>query len=393
MRMPVIICLISGIFLAGCTTTPPSKPSPTEMAKLVRDHLILMDGNDLSPVVSQVKDNEIVFLGETHNEKYLLETGGVLAVALTAERPVVWAYESGYGSHLLMEEISLGKNKGLTFPRCPETIRSFNANCNPEQKILMTATDIENSIHKWESIEWKSIPVKFLQLLAGKSSSKNVTKEINEKIALLPEQDTFNKMDSYLNDLDRLFCKHFKTFSNEDQEENHFSMDLLNESNRYGYYSKILYPNHKLNPSQFQKVYDIRFRYFCKTIERAYKKARKRNGILICQVGNWHIDSSHRCEARYFEKTYSKTKGKTVSIRLIPLYSDKKKDENERVQDIDINVKNLMGNRRYSYLDLNELKKNAGQTLAWSQHYTHRDPKYDGVLYVRISPKNSDENE
>jgi hypothetical protein len=190
-----------------------------------------------------------------------------------------------------------------------------------------------------------------------------------------------------LKDLEDLFHRHFETFSSEDQEEILFSMEFLKESNRYIYYCKIIYPNHKLNPSQFRLVYDIRLRYFCKTIERAYKKAQKRNGILICQVGNWHIDSSHQCEARYFERKYSQTKGKTASIRLIPVYSDQKSNGDESVSEIDIAVKTLMGNNRYGYLDLNELKKDAWQTLVWSNHFTHRGPKYDGLLFVNVEQK------
>lgn len=217
--------------------------------------------------------------------------------------------------------------------------------------------------------------------MAGWSSCRTVTKTINEKIALLTEQDTFKKMDVYLKDMDRLFRRHSETFSTEDWEEIQFSMDLLRASNRYEYLAES---SKDWKRERFWDIYSIRYRYFKKTIERAYEKARKRSGMLICLVGHWHVDVSHRCEAKYFKERYSLTKGKTASIRLVPLYSDKSKRRDENVQEIDVSVNNLMGNSDYGYLDLNELKKDANQNLAWSDYFTHRVPKYDGLLFVRV---------
>lgn len=380
MRVLYLLGMFSGVLLAGCVTSTPPAPSQAEITRLVQDHLIVIKNSDFEPVVSKMKDKEIIFLGEAHGIKALNRTSGELAVALAAERPVVWAQESCYGSYLWMEAVSLGKQKDLNPWPGPEIIINFNSNRSPEKKILMTAIDIYHSIDTD-----KPGYIQYLQFLAGWSSCRTVTKTINEKIALLSEQDTFDKMDSYLKDLDRLFRRYSETFSSEDWEEIQFSMDLLRASCRYEYLTAN--EDWDKNAKRFWDIYSIRYRYFNKTIERAYEKARKRSGMLICLVGSWHVDLSHRCEAKYFKERYSLTKGKTASIRLIPLYSDKNKNRNKNVQEIDISVNNLMGNSDYGYLDLNELKKDAKQNLAWSNYFTHRGPKYDGLLFVRAEKK------
>jgi len=374
----LIISVAADIFLTGCVTTKPPAPSQEELTSLIRNHLVLLEYPDFEPVVSRLKNKEIVFLGEVHHVEALIQTGGALTVALAKKKPAVWAHECCYSTYPLMEAISMGKEENLIPWNCPETIQSFNSTHSSEKKILMTAVDIEYSVYKH-----KPGTVRFLQFLASRSSSESATKILNKKIAFLTEQDTFNKMNEYLKDLDCLFRRHFETFSSEDQEEILFYIDLLKASNRYGYLNQD--NDWKKSGSRFWKVYNIRYRYFNKTIERAYEKARKCGGILICQLGEWHIDASHRCEAQYFERKYRLTKGKTASIRLIPLYSDQEKNHSENIPEIDITVKNLMGNSRYGYLDLNELTEDAVQMLAWSDYFTHDGPKYDGLLFIHVN--------
>lgn len=142
MRELALMSILTGALLTGCTTAIPSAPSQAEITKLVQDHLIVIKGSDFEPIVSKMKDKEIVFLGEVHRINALNRTSGELAVALAAERPVVWAHECCYGAYPRMEAVSLAKEKDLIPWNCPEIIINFNSNRSPEKKILMTAIDI-----------------------------------------------------------------------------------------------------------------------------------------------------------------------------------------------------------------------------------------------------------
>jgi hypothetical protein len=149
-------------------------------------------------------------------------------------------------------------------------------------------------------------------------------------------------MNVYLKNLKKLFLQHFGTFSSVDQEEILFSLDLLRASNRFYQYSAA-----GGIAEFFYRPLDIRQKYFSKTIERAYRKAKKRKAILLCLVGSSHIYSDHKykCEARYFAEHYPLTKGKVATINLVPLYSDIREVEGadvERHNGIDSIVKALM---------------------------------------------------
>jgi len=141
------------------------------------------------------------------------------------------------------------------------------------------------------------------------------------------------------------------------------------------------------------RPWDIRTKYFIKTIERAYQKAQKRKAILMCRVGAPHASLTKKYfEARYFAKKYSPTKGKVASIGLVPLYYDVRETNDnvtEKYNDIDSIVKTLMKDYEYSYLSLPDLQKNTNNSFKWSKYYSSSGPKYDGLLFVRIE-KNSD---
>lgn len=275
-----------------------------------------------------------------------------------------------------MEAASFGNPKAAKSIRIPKCIQEFNSSqTDDENKILMTAIDIEHTIyHK------KTDPVLFLQDLASRSTSDTAVQTINKEVAQLTAQDTYDKMNRYLKKLKEVFLQHFDTFSSEDQDEILFYFDLLQASNRYQYIKE-----------DWQRAHPIRYRYFKKTIKRAYQKARKRKAILLCRVGNWHISLKDKTEARYFARDYSLTKGKVASIGLVPLYYDihEMKDTGaEKHKDIDSIVKMLMKDYEYSYLSLSELQKSTSNSFKWSKYYSSSGPKYDGLLFVKIE-KNS----
>jgi len=347
-------------------------PAPAQLQDLLKQNLVLLPDNKFENLPPSLKENEIIFLGEIHNVKPLIQAASRLAVYLATYKRVVYAIESCYGSHPLLEAVSLGNEKPINPMLYTETIRAFNSNQTADRKILMTAIDLEHSIYNN-----KKETVLFLQDLAGRSTSDAARRIIQKDIPQLTTQDTFDKVKRYLKNLKKVFMQHFDTFSPEDRDEILFSMELLTASNHYQYIME-----------DWQSAQNIRYRYFKKTIKRAYQKAQKRKAILLCRVGGYHVSlSGKNSEARYFARDYSLTKGKVAAIRLVPLYYDVR-ETNETVteehNDIDSIVKTLMKDDEYSYLSLSDLQKNTNNSFKWSKYYSNSGPKYDGLLFVRI---------
>jgi len=355
-------------------------PAPAQLEDLLKRNLVLLPDNRFENLPPSLKDNEIIFLGEQHNIRPLIQAASRMAVYLATYKPVVYAVESCYGLSPFMEAASLGNPKTAKPMRgIPECIQAFNSNQTVDKKILMTAIDLEHSIY-----HTKSDTILFLQDLASRSTSDAAMQAINKEVAQLTAQDTYGKMNRYLKKLKKVFSQHFDTFSSEDQDEILFSMELIIASNNYQYISRGI-------RKSWQNPYEFRYRYFKKTIERAYQKAQKRKAILLCRVGSWHISSDHKCEARYFAQDHPLTKGKVAIIRMIPLYYDIHETNDiitEEHNDIDSIVKTLMKDDEYSYLSLPKLQKNTTHSFKWSKYYSSSGPKYDGLLFVRIE-KNS----
>ena len=376
-----VLCYCSLFSLSSCTLMTNTVPAPTQLSNLLKQNLVLLPDNDFEHLPPSLKENKIIFLGEIHKVKPLIQAASRLAVYLATYKPVVYALELVYGAHPLMEAVSLGAEKQINPMQYTETIRAFNANQTEDKKILLTALDIEHSIYNNKK-ETKL----FLQELANRSTSDAASYAISEEVTHLTVQDTYGKMNRYLEKLKKVFSQHFDTFSSEDRDEILFSMELLTASNRYYQYKAAGGITEALT-----RPWDIRHKYFIKTIERAYRKAQKRKAILLCRVGTAHARLDHKLEAWYFAKKYSRTKGRVGSIGLIPLYYDTSETNDtvtEKYNDIDSIVKILMKDYEYSYLPLSELQKNSKNSFKWSKYYSNSAPKYDGLLFVRIE-KNS----
>jgi len=372
------LCCVSLLFLSSCTSITNTAPTPAQFEDLLKQNLLFLSDNNFEHLPSDLKENEIIFIGEIHNIKPLAKASERLAVYLANYRPVVYAVEAVYGLGTFLEAASLGNPKTARI-RIPECIQEFNSNQAVGKKILMTAIDLEHAIY-----HTKSGTVLFLKELASRSNSDTASQTINEEVAQLTAQNTYDKMNRYLKKLKKVFLQHFDTFSSEDQDEIMFSMELLTASNRYQYISRGIKKDWK-NPQ------NIRYRYFKKTIIRAYQKAQNNKALLLCRVGSWHASLDYKSEARYFAKDYSLTKGKVASICLVPLYYDiRETNDNvtEKHSDIDSIVKTLMKDDEYSYLSLSDLQKNTTNSFKWSKYYSSSGPKYDGLLFVKIE-KNS----
>ncbi len=375
------LCCVALFFLSSCTLMTNTGPAPAQLEDLLRQNLVLLSDNNFEKLPASLKENEIIFLGEyEHHSGPLILAAARLAVDLASYRPVVYALESGYGSHPSMEAVSLG-NKKYNPMLYPETIRAFNADQTADKKILLTAIDIEHRIFYKDKKE----VVLFLQELANRSTSDAARRIIQKDIPQLTTQDTFDKVNRYLKKLKAVFLQYLDTFSSEDQDEILFSLDLLQASNRfYQYTADRGIGGFFLTPWGWE----IRHKYFIKTIERAYRKAEKRKAILLCRVGTLHASLTDKdYEARYFAKKYSPTKGKVASIGLVPLYYDIRETNDtitEKHNDIDSIVKTLMKDYEYSYLSLSKLQENTNNSFRWSKYYSNSGPKYDGLLFVKM---------
>jgi hypothetical protein len=370
-----LLCCVPLLLLSSCTSTTNTALTPAQINNLLSQNLVLLPDNKFENLPPSLKENEIIFLGETHNVKPLIQASDKLSVYLASHKPVVYADEGCYGLGPFMEAASLGNPKTAMPMRLPECILEFNSNQTEDKRILMTAIDIEHSIY-----HSKATTVRFLLDLASRSTSDTASQAINKEIAQLTAQDTYDKMNRYLKKLKDVFLQHFDTFSSEDKDEILFSMELLAASNRYQYVNRGIIKS-------WQNPQEIRYCYFNKTIERAYKKAQKNKAILLCRVGSWHISMDYKCEARYFAKDYSLTKGKVATILLVPLDYDASEINDavtEKYNDIDSVVKTLMKDNEYSYLSLSDLQKNTNNSFNWSKYYSNSGPKYDGLLFVKI---------
>lgn len=377
-----VFCYAALCFLSSCALKSNDALTSMQIQDLVRQNLVLVPDNNFDYLPSSLKENEIIFLGETHDVKPLINTANQLAVYLASFKPVVYADESLYGLGPFWEAASLGNPKKAMPIKLPENIQKFNATQSEDKKILMTAIDMEHSIY-----HTKQYTVLFLQELASRSTSKSSFEEINKEIVLLPEQDSYDKMNTYLDKLAELFIKNLGTFSTENKEEILFSMELLKASNRCQYIVRKIKKSWE-NPD------DIRYKYFSKTIERAYQKAQKRNAILLCRVGYWHISSDNKCEAKYFANDYPLTKGKVATIRLVPLYYNGKETNDvltNKQKSVNSIVKVLMKDCQYSYISLSELQKEDCNICKVSNYYYSKGPKYDGLLFVRIDKSSKDQ--
>ncbi|MHC4647036.1 MAG: hypothetical protein ACYTBJ_16195 [Planctomycetota bacterium] len=375
----ISLCYALMFFLPSCTLPTRTAPPSAQLNDLVKQNLVLLHNNNFEYLSPSLKENEIIFIGEfEHHNKSLSLAASRFAVYLATNKPVVYATESVYGLGPFMEAASLGNPKTARPIGIPECIQAFNSNQIAAKKILMTAIDIEHTIY-----HTKSSTVLFLQELASRSTSNTALEIINKEILRLTTQDTFAKVNRYLKKLKGVFLEHLDTFSPEDQDEILFSLDLLQASNRFYQYTTAGGLKEAL-----MRPWDIRRKYFIKTIERAYQKAQERKAILMCRVGAQHASLTNKyLEARYFAKKYSLTKGGVGSIGLVPLYYDAHEMNDtvtEKYNDIDSIVKILMKDYEYSYLPLSELQKNTNNSFKWSKYYSNSGPKHDGLLFVRI---------
>ena len=297
------LVLAAVALLSGCTAAPLPQD---QLITWLQSHLVSLPDRQFQPLAEAIAPHDIVFLGEQHHVGELIYIADSLVVDLAADRPVVYALETCYGLHAFLEAASMGEPDPLMPLSLSPVIARFNAAAQPDNRILVTAVDVEHSVY-----HSKAETAAFLNQLAGRSRSSAARQALCEQIALLLDLDGYEQVDAYLKQLNQLFLEHIDSFSPADQQEIKFAMALLPASNQYQYAQRGLRQNLS-NPQ------DIRYDWFCRTIERAYRKAQDRHAILVCRVGSWHANFSYRCEARYFARDYPPTRGKVMAIQMVP---------------------------------------------------------------------------
>ncbi len=340
---------------------------------MLQEQVRYLPEHHFEPLLAEINSKEIVFVGEVHNVPALREAAADLVVGMASSRPVVYAVESLYSLSLFYEAASLGTPTLLSPNQpVPAPIAAFNATNPPERRILMTAVDVEHAIY-----HSKEHPVRYLTEMANRSASASARQELWERIPQLTATKTYDEVQEYLRDLQRLFQKHLATFSAADQEEILFALELFEASNRYQHSFRGLIKTAG-DPEQ------IRHEYFKKTIERAWQKAERRKAILIAHVGNRHVELTRTLEATYFAMSNAATKGKVMAIQMYPSAHDSGK-ESSRGIDLVAAVKPLMKPGYACYLALPRLRGPARRALKYSQYYPGNRPVCDGLLFVNAT--------
>jgi hypothetical protein len=325
-------------------------------------------------LLGEMKSKEIVFLGEVHGVPAISRAADDLVVGLASTRPAVYAWEGCYSLSPFYEAASLGKPNPLSpLQPIPPQIVAFNSTNLPERQIMVTAVDVEHAIY-----HSKEHPLRYLQEMANRSTSASVREALGARIPRLTSTKSYDEVQEYLRELNHLFQEHAATFSDADQEEILFALDLFEASNRYQHAFRGLIKTPG-NPEQ------IRFEFFKKTIDRAYLKAYQRKAILVPRVGNWHAALTYPCEAKYFALDHPATKGKVMVVQMLPVYDERGKESTGGI-DLVTAVKPLMKPGNYCYLALPPLHGAARRALKYSSYYPGNRPLCDGLLFVR-APK------
>jgi len=339
---------------------------------------------DFSCLLSQVEDASVIFLGESpHHTIEIRQAVMELSVFLAKHANArVVGFESLYGLHPFLEAESIGDLASTQ--HISPVILNYNRRVPVDQKLLVTALDIEHSIN-----HSKHYTVNFLTHLAARSSSDQGQKKLMQFIPELSSLKEREQLHTYLDELEILFNTYKETFAAEDWEEVSFSFELMRASVDYqmSYAGKR---NLVRSRSGIMAIEGIRAEYFRKTVERALTKAEERDGKLICYVGGAHavktpsemydVPLGQRTEADYFNQIHPRSKGRVASI-LLHAISFKNKAFRKSL-DLDDIAYELMGDAGLLYIPLAALMKNC-DNLSWSKYFTKSGPKYDGVIFFK----------
>lgn len=365
-----LLLVLPAVMLAGCGSVP---ASPERLTSLLREQVRYLPDKHLDTLVEEMRSKEMVFLGEVHGVPALHRVADDLVAGLASIRPVVYAWEGCYSVGPFYEAASLGVPNPLSPQQpIPPQIVAFNSTNLPARKILVTAVDVEHPIY-----HSKEHPVRYLTEMAGRSTSAAAREALGVRTPRLTATRSYDEVQDYLREIKGLFEEHAATFSPADQEEVRFALNLFEASNRYQHAFRGLIETAG-NPE------NIRLEYYIKTIERARQKARERDAILVSRVGNWHTSLFVPCEAKHFAIDDPATKGKVMTLQMLPVYQDGTNESNQGI-DLVAAVKPLMKPGCSCYLALPRMHGGARRALKYSRYFPGNRPVCDGILFVNAT--------
>jgi hypothetical protein len=211
--------------------------------------------------------------------------------------------------------------------------------------------------------------------LASKSSSSEARADLAKAIPALLGLKGRDELHTYIDDLERRFQAAWNSFSPQDQDEIAFTLSLERASVHYLFHEE----------GKSSEYEEIRGEYFRKTTERAFAKAERSGGVLVCYVGGNHANlhdfgpddypTARIPEAKYFNTEYPASRGRIGSILI------------ERIQEagqgtLEAAALALMRDKERIFIDLRV--KNWGiMNIRPAAFFSQNEPKYDGVLFIK----------
>ena len=378
-RIPLILKRLDEDSIATHEPNGALSPRLEKLRILLEDGLVCFPAKgDYSFFLPHVEGKQIVFFAESpHRVPELRSAAYDFAVFMAGRHDArVFAMEMTYGLHPFMETASLEEKRTNQIGLVPSPISKYNESVSDEEKLLVTAIDIEHSIN-----HTKHQTIQYLNYLGDLSSSADAKNELRNSIPDLSALSDRKEIHRYLDDLEKLFVKHRTTFAETDWEEIEFSFDLMRASVDF---QLLKYES----TAEFQ---EIRGKFFRETINRAHEKAKMRNGSLLCYVGGTHASKVPRekddyntamwNEAEFFHTAYPETKGKVASL-LVTVLTYRGGRERWATGDLEDIAYLMSGDLESVFISLADLADHA-EDLSWSKYFTKDGPKYDGVLFIK----------
>jgi hypothetical protein len=353
---------------------------------------IVIQPDDFAPILSHIKDAEIVFIGEDrHRIPEVMDVAYGLGVYLADHGAIkVFGIEGLYEWHPFMEKASLAAISANPYD---DRVVRYNQSRPEAERIMMTAIDVEHSIGM---PDLRYATIDYLFHLAHLSTSWDATQDLLKSIGVLFDVKEPSETHKQLDGIWEVFNSYKGTFSSIDWEDISFSIDLFHGSLEH----LVQITTYNSNADIPIEVREIRGQGFRKTIEKAYLKAQKRDSKLYCYVGDVHAFKAPITtlvqermdkwtpgsipEAMYFNQQYAPTSGKVYSMLLRTLVSHQHGESSYTPKgDLDDVVLKRMGSANLMYVDLNRIAEAHGSDCLVSMYFTAEGPVADGVLFFR----------
>jgi hypothetical protein len=376
--------LVPDVIHTGAASTPEERAK--ELAPVAAAASYVPFGpEDFRFVDRAAAGKKMIFIGEDpHHDWKIYNT--VIGLSLHLRKKLgygVLAREGCYTGWPYLEARDMGESARLPnvlpekeFPEdytAEEPLAAYNRSVPANLRLLCTTLDIDHEIDYA-----KTNTALYLGFLASRSSSIEARADIAKAIPALPGLKERQELNAYFDDLERRFRAAWSSFLPQDQDEIAFSLSLERASVQWMFRQEV----------QSKDMDDLRGEYFRKTIERAFAKAKRAGGALICYVGGAHAflnafgpgdyTVAKTTEARYFNTQYPASKGRVASI-LIERIGEWNEPNPGTLEAAAIA---LMGDKDRVFINLRDRSWTAMKNRPGTFFSAH-EPKYDGVLFIK----------